>query len=224
MGDDHKVVYDAIFFDVGSVILYDFPMDPPGTMDNWKNDLAVKYGFESGAKLHHAIYETGSWKKCKIGGMTFKEMVATEIPHLNDEQLNELMVDYRRGLQVHPKLAAIVQKLKEQCPPQTKLCILSNFEDTLMDVLNEKAKDVLPMFDHVFNSYDLHYAKPEPQVYELCMTKQGLEPGKAKCLLIDDKKRNTLAATESVGWDGFVYKNNPEELEAFFKAKSILYD
>jgi HAD superfamily hydrolase (TIGR01509 family) len=220
MAEERKS-YDAIFIDVGSVLLYDFPLDPPGTNEQWRDKLALKWNLSNGQDLHDKIYASEAWTRCKIGGMTFKEMILTEMPHLNDDQIDELMKDYRHGLQVHPKLAEILLKIKQNCP-QTKLCILSNFENTLLSVLSEKASEVLPLFDHIFNSYDLKAAKPDQLVYRLAMEKQGLEPGKAKCMLVDDKKKNVQSAKDFFGWDGFIYKNNPDELEKFLLERSVL--
>ena len=68
----------------------------------------------------------------------------------------------------------------------------------------------LESFEGVVVSSDVKMIKPNPAIYEYILKTYNLNP--EECLFIDDMEVNVEAA-KAVGINGFVFRNNYEELK-----------
>jgi putative hydrolase of the HAD superfamily len=67
----------------------------------------------------------------------------------------------------------------------------------------------VPFLDGEFISADIHYIKPEQEIYRRFFEKFRLNP--EECFFIDDNPDN-IAAAESLGMRGFLYEQDTEKL------------
>lgn len=77
-----------------------------------------------------------------------------------------------------------------------KVALLTNATDRLRPDL--EALGLIDSFDHIFNSSEIGYAKPDPRVF--AHVEQTLEATPADVVFIDDSATN-VAAAASRGWD-----------------------
>lgn len=76
-----------------------------------------------------------------------------------------------------------------------KVCLLSNATSRLSRDL--KALGIVDLFDYIFNSFDIGYAKPDHRVYEQVERELGLQGG--QIVYVDDSAAN-VAAASGRGW------------------------
>jgi putative hydrolase of the HAD superfamily len=205
----------CIFVDCGSVLLEDFPEQSRDSCAAWRDEVAKRYGLASGKDLHDMIYCSESWKRCKVGKLTSMEMLQEVWPAHSLDTLTRLLTDYRAGLSVHPQLSEVILSVD----PTVRMCVLSNHDDTLCQLLQTKAAAVMHRFERVFNSYDLGVAKPDPEIFHRVLNEVGLSP--QQCLLIDDKPKNLQAAAQ-IGISTFLYQNNPKQLGDLLSQLNLL--
>jgi putative hydrolase of the HAD superfamily len=85
-------------------------------------------------------------------------------------------------------MTGLVQELKEK---GYRLIVLSNTFEPHIDYI-AKNYAILPYFDEHIYSYQVGYAKPEPQIYEVALQKAKCAP--SSCFFIDDKIENIRTA------------------------------
>jgi HAD superfamily hydrolase (TIGR01509 family) len=73
-----------------------------------------------------------------------------------------------------------------------KLAALSNHGREWAEFM-QREFDFFRHFDQVVFSCDVHLRKPDPEIYKLCLSRINSKP--PECLFVDDKKRNTDAAS-----------------------------
>ena len=203
----------VVILDVGGVILYSNPLDPEQGALN-RQRMAQKWGFDSVKHWKGGFYGSPNWKDCKVGKMTLMQMLKLGYPDWADDEqkLMDMMEDYRSELQLHPELQRIIERL--HALPHVRVFVLSNHEDTLMSLLEDKAPQVIPLIEHIFNSYDIGFSKPDPRSFQTVLDTYQLTP--EHCLFVDDKQSN-IDAAKGLGIDGFCYENNPEELWTYME-------
>lgn len=84
--------------------------------------------------------------------------------------------------------------------------ILSNNSTNLDSLLKEKFA-IYDDFDHVFNSAEIGFAKPDSRAFEFVLN--ALEAKPEKCLFIDDLATN-VAAAKSLGFQTIRFVSNEE--------------
>lgn len=94
---------------------------------------------------------------------------------------------------------------------------LSNFNDESYQVAKDKFS-FLQLFKGEIISGQVGYIKPEPEIYELLLTRFALEP--AETLFIDDSDKN-LEAAEDFGIKTIHYMS-PEQLQREIKHLNLL--
>lgn len=75
------------------------------------------------------------------------------------------------------------------------------------------------LFDVMVLSYEVGYAKPESEIFDLTAQRLGFQP--EECLLIDDSEANCLGAQKR-GWQTITYQNWPQlknDLQAKYDIK-----
>ena len=81
--------------------------------------------------------------------------------------------------------------------------LLSNAVDTFLKTIIYK-NGLEDLFDRIFISSEIRLAKPDPAFFKRCLNE--IKADASDCVMIDDNPRN-IAAAESVGITGIVYKD-----------------
>lgn len=90
-----------------------------------------------------------------------------------------------------PGSVEILERVRQYGP----VCLLTNATSRLADDLN--ALGIAGHFDHVFNSSEIGYAKPDPRVFEHVERQVNARPG--EIVYVDDGPANVEAAARR-GW------------------------
>ena len=126
----------------------------------------------------------------KLTGISFwQKLLADAGLDLGDgavEKLNRL--DARMWTTQNPAMVAWQSKLKAS---GVRTAILSNMGDSVLESI-KREYDWIERFDVLVWSYQLHMAKPDPEIYRYALEKLGTRP--EETLFIDDKRINTDAA------------------------------
>lgn len=86
--------------------------------------------------------------------------------------------------------------------------VLSNFGEYARNKAIELgAINFIDLLDGAVWSYEIHYVKPEPQIYRTLLDRYGLVPG--ECVFIDDVELNVQAARDA-GMEGIVFTGYEE--------------
>ena len=84
-----------------------------------------------------------------------------------------------------------------------KIYLLSNYSDYLFNRHTE-GKAFLDYIDGKVVSYEVHYTKPQKEIYEILLSKYNLKPEES--LFFDDREENVQTAV-SLGISGCVVKS-----------------
>jgi HAD superfamily hydrolase (TIGR01509 family) len=98
--------------------------------------------------------------------------------------------------------------------------LLSNTDPLHFAFLRERIP-VLSRLDGLFLSYEAHRLKPDPTFFSDALERFGLEAG--RCLYLDDKEANVLAA-RSVGLRAAVVRPDPAEAVELLRANGVEVD
>ncbi|MES1911704.1 MAG: hypothetical protein MHM6MM_004097 [Cercozoa sp. M6MM] len=198
----------VVLLDVGGVLLK-MREDARPRM----NQFAREHGFDTFAEMHAAIYKNEIWLKCKAGVCTAQEMMQATIPNVTEANVDAFLRRWRSAHEPPEGMRALVQELA--AAPAVTLAILSNYDNTLVDVLEAKlGADLLDHFgDRVYNSYDLQLYKPQPECFSetLKRLRQSLETEEVQVFFVDDKAANVAEARRQ-GCLGHVLNGNVDEL------------
>jgi epoxide hydrolase-like predicted phosphatase len=178
---------NTILFDVGGVIVV--PLDPLANAQR-RDRLASRLGFEGGAAMWNHFFESDAWEAAKTGAMVHEEMwqalltpLGLTSPHEHEAFVSELYAD--EGML--PAMRSLIQRLR----PDFRLGILSNWDDRLEEILEERM-NIAHYFDAILNSHRLGVAKPDEKAFRMALAR--LEAMPQEVLFIDDLARNTKAA------------------------------
>jgi len=143
-------------------------------------------------------------------------MVNAINPEISDSKIEEVVEKRRirfeeRLMKIPNKNLLVLEKLKSM---NKKTVLLSN-----ADVLESRAWNKSPIskyFDFVFFSCEAGYAKPDLEIYQLCLDKIS-EPAK-NCVFIGDGGSNELVAAKQAGIEtifisGIMKTYLPEKVE-----------
>jgi epoxide hydrolase-like predicted phosphatase len=155
----------------------------------------------------------------------WKEFVA-KLPAAQMEQARALMYQHDAGRLLESELLREVKRLTNQTPrgaeklindenikntellayikelrPTYKVGLLSNIGSNWIreDFLNQAEQ---ALFDEIILSYEVHMAKPDPEIFELAAKRLAVEP--SGCVLIDDSAGHCQAARQQ-GMQAILY-------------------
>ena len=196
--------YKHIIFDLGGVLLRWNPtafiqdMFPGSSVTNFLLDPSVKeiwHALDKGLiTLQQAVHQLPSWMS------PYKFTYFTSA-------LAEHMVPLQDGLY-------IVQLVKQQ---GYSVYILSDLQEITFCKIRERY-NFFELFNGCIISYQVHAAKPDPEIYSILLKKYNLHP--AECLFIDDKIEN-IQGGQKLGIDGIVCVS-PLQLATELKHRGIL--
>ncbi|MFW5940284.1 MAG: HAD family hydrolase [Chloroflexota bacterium] len=204
---------DTILFDVGGVIIE--PLDHDAV---WRarDHLAQELGFGSGEEMWLAFYESDVWAAAKTGAILHEEMWETLLrPYglLQREMQTRFVTRLHEGEGMRPEMAALIRTLH----PHYKLGILSNWDDRLESILEERL-EIAAYFNVILNSHRIGAAKPDEEAFRLALSRLDARPHQV--LFIDDLERNTNAAA-ALGLHTHTYRDF-SALLADLKQREIL--
>ena len=179
-----KVKIKAVIFDYGRVL--SLPQ-PPSTVERM-------------AEICHAPVETfrkGYWDfrlAYDRGDLTvdeyWKSRAQTFEVNLSAEQIERIVhVDCESWSHLNATMVGWTQQLHAA---GIRLALLSNMPVELKDYL-VATLDLFSRFDHLVFSCDVRRVKPEPEIYQHCLSLLGLSP--KEVLFLDDKPENVKGAS-----------------------------
>jgi len=172
-------------------VIFDFGMVLTGTPNQQAHAAMVRLTGLPVERFEHFYWaDRHAYDEGKLSGITFWQKF------LHDAQLNlgngtveELnRLDARMWTTQNPAMLAWQSRLKQH---GIRTAILSNMGDSVLESIQREFK-WLDDFDVLVWSYQLHIAKPDPQIYRHTLEKLGTRP--EETLFIDDKRVNVDAA------------------------------
>jgi len=194
----------AVVFDLGGVLI-DLHADEA------RRELVEKYGLlaDGFARLTRSSFEAYPRSITELA-MTGKTGTAEYL----EAFLGECTVKDRDGLKANrlsvvgperPDVFALVEQLKNM---GFVCCVLSNTIALHWEKLTSTSDyPSLGIFDHVFASHLIEYAKPEEASFSFVANALNLRM--SECLLVDDTQLNVDKA-EAAGWSGLLFTNTKD--------------
>ena len=108
----------------------------------------------------------------------------------------------------------LLKKLKKM---NYTLTLLSDQTNEWWDYLNSKYH-IKNYFDYCFISSEIGLHKPEPEIYNYCLSKIKFKPD--ECIFIDDLERNLIPA-KKIGINTIHYKNSEQCIKELYKLIKI---
>ncbi|WP_324617376.1 HAD family hydrolase [Microvirga alba] len=171
----------TVVFDIGNVLLR---WDPRNLYRKVFNDEAEMEWFLS-------TVCTNQWNLEQDRGRDWEEAVALLVKDFPDHETS-IRAFHDRWEEtvsgVFEENVAVLGRLREAGVPN--YCI-TNFSAPKLD-LSKKRYPFLEGFDGIIVSGDERLLKPEPAIYQLLLSRYGLEAG--DCIFIDDSKANVEGA------------------------------
>jgi len=108
----------------------------------------------------------------------------------------KIQAEIDKELVVDQQLIAFIKKLKAKY----KIGLLSNAGQEEISIVYRDGIDVL--FDSITVSYEVGFAKPNPEIYRISSQRTGVSP--AECVFVDDTKIN-IEAAHNFGMQAILY-------------------
>lgn len=185
-----------IIFDIGNVL----------TVFGWEA-FFDSFGFskEVQKRLADATVKSENWQEYDRGKMSDEEILNSFIE--NDpgieKELRQIFQSVK-GMVTREEFAIPwLQSLKES---GYHVYYLSNFSH-IAHVDCIEALDFLPIMDGGILSYQDQLIKPQPEIYELLLSRYHLNP--EECVFLDDTERNLLPA-QALGMKTILVKNHEQ--------------
>lgn len=167
-------------------------------------------------QLAHALFAHLDWHSFDRGTLTMEAVIgrSAERLELNRAQVAAMVEGIAERLLPMPDTVALLSQLHDQA---VALYFLSNMSVPFARML-EQRHAFLNWFQGGMFSGDVHFIKPEPEIYRMLQTRYALEP--AKTVFIDDLKANVIAA-ERQGWRG-IHFQSAQQLRSDLVAQGFL--
>lgn len=175
-------------------VIFDYGMVLTGPPDQEAHDAMVRITglppdrFETLYWADRHAYDEG-----KLSGVTFWQKLIRDanLDHLGPSAIDELnRCDARMWTTQNPGMVAWQARLKHH---GLRTAILSNMGDSVLESIKREFQWI-DNFDVLVWSYQLHLAKPDPEIYLYTLQQLGTRPDET--LFLDDKQVNIDAARE----------------------------
>ncbi len=194
----------TVIFDIGNVLVG----------FRWKEYYdSYPYSQEVKERIAKATVQSPVWDEYDRGVMTDEEIMEAFVK--NDPEIEKEIRESLSNISgmITKKDYAIpwIKSLKEN---GYQVLVLSNYSHKVSTDC-AYALDFLPYTDGGILSYKEHVIKPQPEIYELLISRYNLVP--QECVFIDDLEQNIKGAADA-GIHGIVFKDveqAKEELRAF---------
>lgn len=171
-------------------------------------------------ELAHSVFGHADWHAFDRGVLDMDEVIARTSVRLGLDCADLSSLLERIGTHLAP-VEATVDLLREihthrQQHEDYRLYFLSNMPAPYARQL-ESLHDFLAWFDGGVFSGDVHWIKPQPEIYQLLQQRYALDP--SQTVFIDDLPGN-VAAAQAQGWQG-IHFQSPSQLRQELMARSI---
>lgn len=164
----------------------------------------------------HGIKRQGVWHDITIqydrGSISSEEFLQT-ISSNSGESIEDIRSCFINSRQVDMDVVELVRSLK----PNYSTALVSNAGGPNVRQ-RIKENNIEDLFDELIISGECGFIKPEPQIFELSLTKLGAEPEES--IFIDDNPKNVQGALD-VGITGIVFKGVKELRERLHQLKVL---
>ena len=196
-----------IIFDIGMVLI------------KWDPRNLYRKMFTDEAKMEWFLANvcTGDWNLEQDRGRSFADAVKLLTPH-HPEYTSEIEAyDTRWGEMIPGVIEGSVDILETLHKNGAPLYAITNWNQ---DKFNETKLNYpfLNLFRDIVVSGDEKLIKPDPAIFELCLSRNKLKAD--ECLFIDDSEKNVRGA-EAVGMQAHHF-TTPEKLRADLKKRNLL--
>ena len=184
-----------IVFDVGDVLLR---FDPAGELEK----MFPTQTEEQRQELLEGIFWNPAWKELDLGTTTEEDYfrrARESYPHRR-EDIDLLEQKWYDCLSPIASTVALMGRLKEN---GYRLLVLSNFPEKAFQEMTQRYL-FMRDFDGGVVSYQLHLTKPDPEIYQALIYREGIVPGET--VYVDDKLENVEAA-QAAGLRAFQLKD-----------------
>lgn len=183
-----------LIFDVGNVLFHYRWLEALVDTGMTKEQAA-----ETGPKIFD---ETPLWREFDAGNIDLPGIIegyGELFPEFKDN-IAEFITRAERMPIDRPEVWEKMKLLKDK---GYKIYLLSNYSDYLFNRHTE-GKAFLDYIDGKVVSYEVHYTKPQKEIYEILLSKYNLKPEES--LFFDDREENVQTAV-SLGISGCVVKS-----------------
>jgi epoxide hydrolase-like predicted phosphatase len=196
----------AIIWDLGGVILRteDF---------NYREKWEKRLGMDTWG-LANLIFGSEASKLASAGKASIDDIwiAIQEKLGLNDEEMDQLKVDFFAGDYMDESLLSFIRRLKNSY----KMGLITNAWPDVRYWL-EKKWNIADIFDHIVISAEVGLLKPDPEIYFLSLQGLDVKPGEA--IFIDDFKENVEGA-RAVGMQAIQFQ---DPAKVIVELKEILH-
>ena len=196
-----------IVFDCGKVLIKFEPIEIVDRIFPKSEDKKI---------LSKEIFETEIWQKLDKGVITKEEAYIEICKKLPDYLYNDCKKILDNWYWQLDEISETLELMKQLKNNGYNIFILSNFNsDFYKEMKNLEIKDILS--GQIVSSEEKHL-KPEKEIYLKLFHKYNLNP--KECYFIDDREEN-INEGKMLGMDGFVFKDNIQELKEDLRSKEI---
>jgi 2-haloacid dehalogenase len=197
----------AVIFDIGAVLI------------DWNPRYLYSKLLPDDAAIDAFFHEVGfdAWNRALDGGGRWGPAVmdlSERFPHRREL----IAASHSRWHEMLPgAIDGTVAILEQLAAKQTPLYAITNYS-------SEKWSETFPRFPFfrhfrdIVVSGDEGLLKPEPEIFQLCLERNGLNAD--RCIFIDDSAKNVTGAA-AVGIDSILFQS-PEQLEGDLTSRGIL--
>lgn len=198
----------TVVFDIGNVLV-NF---------NWKQ-MYLERGIseEKLDRVAKATVLNPLWIEFDKGILPFEKIVdmLVEQDKEIEKEIRLCLMDTSQIVTKREFAIPLISSLKEK---GLQVLVLSNFNDRILKECVD-AMDFLPYTDGGVISYQDHFVKPQPEIYQLLLARYGLNA--KECVFIDDIPKN-IEEARNQGMKGIVfhsYEQMMKELEEVLSEK-----
>lgn len=192
-----------IIFDIGNVLL---------GFDYWNFFESFGYDKETVERLAKATAQSPDWNELDRGVLSYEEVLQRFVA--NDPQLeliiNRVFLNLNGLLSRYDYAIPWIKELKDK---GYKVYYLSNFFRKAETDCAE-TMDFMPFMDGGILSYRDKVTKPEPEIYQLLLSRYGLNAEES--VFLDDTEKNIVGARKE-GIHGIVFENRTQACEELRK-------
>lgn len=193
-----------IVFDIGDVLLE----------YRWK-DMLVDYGLsvESAKEVGNLMFTDPLWRELDYANRSREDIIGDyKRKYPQHQEVMEWFILH--GEYMHVSRKEVWEKVHELKEKGYGIYLLSNYSEDLF-LKHTKGASFIDDADGVVVSYQIHRAKPEPEIYNHLFQKYHLSP--EECIFFDDREENTKAARK-LGMQAITVESKEQllqELEKF---------
>ena len=197
-GTEEAELIKTVVFDIGKVLIgFD-----------WDEYVRSLFNEETAQKVTHAMFGSSSWHELDRAVLSEEEIVGL-FHNTEPEYCREIDEAFERVGECVARrdwVIPLIDSIKER---GYRVVYLSNMSEHVI-ASNPRAFDFTDHMDGGIYSYEVHYIKPEKEIYEKLFEKYSLKP--EECLFIDDIPAN-VAEAKRLGMKAIRYMD-PEQLAA----------